>query len=299
MVMLLVSALISATLSAIVGPLLREEFQTRAPDWALNIVWNAAQRLPEDRRDRYFEEWCAHLDAARTPLAKFLASLGFSFASVRMSVEVEGTERIKTLSSDFGMRAVDIVGAMGMLVFMMPALLALTLAIYISDPGPVLFRHRRIGRGGRPIHVYKLRTMALDGNERLLALLSSDPAARDEWNRDRRLKRDPRITPIGRFLRSTSFDEIPQLLNVLGGSMSFVGPRPITAAEAMGYGKSLRSYQAVRPGVTGMSQLFGRSDPYYHRRKIALDRLYARKRSFKLYVYLLLATIPAVFSRPE
>lgn len=293
MVILLISMIVSAIISAIIAPLLREEFQVRAPDWALAIVWRAVQRLPADRQDRYFEEWCAYLDGSRTPLSKFITSLGFSFASVRMSVQIGGKARLASLGGDVGMRALDAIGAVMAIVAFGPLLFIVASAIFLNDPGPVIFRQRRVGRGGRVIHVYKFRTMVMNPDKALSRLLQTDDAAKEEWLRNHRLANDPRISRVGRFLRKSSLDELPQFFNVLGGTMSFVGPRPIVDAEVARYGKHFRDYISVRPGITGLWQIFSRGGTSY-RRRVALDKLFARKRSLKVYLLLLVLTIPAV-----
>jgi exopolysaccharide production protein ExoY len=138
--------------------------------------------------------------------------------------------------------------------------------------------------------------MAPDAETRLAELLVADQAARCEWERDHKLKNDPRITRIGAFLRKSSLDELPQLLNVLAGHMSLVGPRPIVASEIAKYGQHFPAYCSVRPGITGLWQVSGRNDVSYQRR-IAMDVAYSRGNSFALYCKLLAKTIPAVLLR--
>jgi exopolysaccharide production protein ExoY len=138
--------------------------------------------------------------------------------------------------------------------------------------------------------------MVVDAEDRLSALLARDPEARREWETDHKLRSDPRVTLLGRFLRVTSLDEFPQLFNVLAGEMSLVGPRPIVTAEVARYGRWFANYCSVRPGVTGVWQVSGRNDVDY-RRRVAMDVLYARTRSLTLYVGVLLATVPAVLKR--
>ena len=127
----------------------------------------------------------------------------------------------------------------------------------------------------------------------LAALLRDNPQARAEWERDHKLKDDPRITPIGAFLRKTSLDELPQLFNVLAGHMSFVGPRPIVAGEIIRYGRRFDAYCKVRPGITGLWQVSGRSDTSY-RRRVAMDVLYVRSRTLRLNSMIIVRTLPAV-----
>jgi len=193
-------------------------------------------------------------------------------------------------------RALDIVLSLALLLFFLPTLAMLALAVKLQDGGPILFGHARIGRGGRTFRCWKFRSMVVDAEARLNALLASDPVARAEWDATHKLRRDPRVTPIGRLIRVTSLDELPQLLNVLAGDMSLVGPRPIVLAEVPRYGRWFRYYVAVRPGITGLWQVRGRNDVSY-RRRVALDVLYARTRSVGRYLAILAATVPAVILR--
>ena len=182
------------------------------------------------------------------------------------------------------------------LVFLLPIMLLVAMAVYAQDGGPILFAHRRIGLNGRTFYCLKFRSMAVDAEERLAAVLASDPAARAEWEQDHKLRRDPRVTPLGAFLRKTSLDELPQLFNVLRGEMSVVGPRPIVEAEVAKYGRWFPAYCAVKPGITGLWQVSGRNDTSY-RTRVALDCVYARRRSFGLDAYIIAATVPAVLLR--
>jgi lipopolysaccharide/colanic/teichoic acid biosynthesis glycosyltransferase len=185
---------------------------------------------------------------------------------------------------------------LALLIFVLPLMLVTAVAILMQDGGPVVFKHRRIGHGGRAFYCFKFRSMAVDSEARLKDLLAHDPAAREEWTRDQKLRRDPRITRLGAFLRKTSLDELPQLVNVVRGEMNLVGPRPIVEAEAARYGRRIRSYQAVRPGITGLWQVSGRNDVAYSTR-VALDTLYARRRSVGLDLWILVRTVPAVLLR--
>jgi lipopolysaccharide/colanic/teichoic acid biosynthesis glycosyltransferase len=186
--------------------------------------------------------------------------------------------------------------ALLLLIVLVPLLLFVALAIAVEDGGPVVFAHRRLGRYGRSFDCLKFRTMAKDAEERLTRLLEVDPAAREEWERDRKLRKDPRITPLGSILRRSSLDELPQLINVLRGEMSLVGPRPIVQAEVARYGSRIRHYYSVKPGITGLWQVSGRSDVSY-RTRVAMDCLYARNRSLLLDGWLLVLTVPAVLFR--
>ena len=182
------------------------------------------------------------------------------------------------------------------LVFLCPIMLAVALAVYAQDGGPILFAHRRIGRNGRHFYCLKFRSMAVDAEQRLADLLADNPAAGVEWERDHKLRNDPRVTQLGAFLRRTSLDELPQLFNVLHGDMSLVGPRPIVEAEVSKYGRRFREYCAVKPGITGLWQVSGRNDTSY-RTRVALDCVYARRRNIGLDAYIIACTVPAVLAR--
>ena len=175
-----------------------------------------------------------------------------------------------------------------------PILLFIALWIYKDSPGPVIFKHIRIGKDGKPFPCYKFRSMCVDAKEKLAELLANDPAAREEWERDFKLKNDPRITKSGAFLRKTSLDELPQIFNVLKGEMSLVGPRPVIKDELQRYGEYVGDYLMVRPGITGLWQVNGRSDTTYDER-VQMDSWYVRNWGVWLDVMLLWRTVKAVF----
>jgi lipopolysaccharide/colanic/teichoic acid biosynthesis glycosyltransferase len=193
-------------------------------------------------------------------------------------------------------RALDVLGAGALLLLCLPVFLVIA-ALVRLDGGPVFYAHERVGRGGRLFGCLKFRSMVADADRRLAALLERDPQARAEWEATRKLKADPRITAFGRFLRASSLDELPQILNVLAGHMSLVGPRPVQAAElAVFYGPAAQHYMAVRPGITGPWQVSGRNDTSYAQR-VALDVAYARQTSLLNDVKILLRTPMAVLAR--
>lgn len=196
----------------------------------------------------------------------------------------------------FGSRVIDVIGAASLLLFVMPLMVTIAGLIFAQDGAAPIFAQRRIGRDGRPFSCLKFRSMVPGAEDRLGELLAADPAARAEWERDHKLRRDPRITRLGHFLRKTSLDELPQLLNVIRGDMSLVGPRPIVQAEIWRYGRRFDTYCTVRPGLTGLWQVSGRNDVSY-RRRVAMDVVYARNRCLGLYVRVLAATVPAVLMR--
>lgn len=202
----------------------------------------------------------------------------------------------RTHSLDLAERAIELPICIALLIFFAPVMLMAGLAVKLQDGGPVLFGHGRIGRDGKTFKCLKFRSMVVNAEQRLQTLLATDAAARAEWERDHKLRRDPRVTWLGEFLRRSSIDELPQLINVLRGEMSLVGPRPITAAEAARYRRYFKVYCQVRPGITGLWQVSGRNDVSY-RRRVALDVTYAKLRSLKLYFGILAATGPAVLAR--
>lgn len=190
-------------------------------------------------------------------------------------------------------RGFDLVAAGALLLLTAPLLAVLALRVKLADGGPVLFAHVRVGRHGRLFRCYKFRTMVANSAEVLAELLASDPAARAAWERDRKLKDDPRVTPIGRFLRKTSLDELPQLWNILKGEMSLVGPRPVVPDELARYGAAKLYYLQVRPGLTGLWQISGRNDVDYERR-VALDTWYVRNWTLWYDVLILFRTLLVV-----
>jgi Undecaprenyl-phosphate galactose phosphotransferase WbaP len=193
-------------------------------------------------------------------------------------------------------RALDVLAAGSMLVLLAPVFLLLA-ALVRRDGGAAFYAHTRVGQGGRGFGCLKFRSMVTDSQARLDALLAADPSARAEWEATRKLKNDPRITAIGHFLRKTSLDELPQLLNVLRGEMSLVGPRPVVAAElAEYYGSAAAQYMSVRPGITGLWQVSGRSNTSYAQR-VAMDVAYATQPSLWTDIKILARTPMAVLAR--
>ena len=212
------------------------------------------------------------------------------------STQAIGLERDGRALFPIAKRALDIIGAGVGLVLLAPFFLIVALMVR-ADGGPAFFAHQRVGRGGKLFGCLKFRSMVIDSQARLETLLANDPAARAEWEATRKLKNDPRITPIGRFLRSTSLDELPQVINVLRGEMSLVGPRPVPEAEIIRYyGASAAHYMAVRPGITGLWQVSGRSETSYESR-VALDVSYVSRPSLLADISILLRTPVAVLSR--
>lgn len=190
-------------------------------------------------------------------------------------------------------RVIDRVGALLLLILVLPLMALIAIGVVMASPGPVFFKQKRIGRAGRLFWCYKFRTMDVDADEKLSDLLDTCEESRQQWDADRKLRHDPRIFPLGRFLRRSSLDELPQLFNILRGEMSLVGPRPIVESEASMYGRYIVHYCAVRPGLTGLWQINGRNDVSY-RRRVAFDVVYARKGRVGDNIRIILQTVPAV-----
>ena len=190
-------------------------------------------------------------------------------------------------------RAFDLVAASVLLLFLAPLLALVALKIRLADGGGVIFAHTRVGRHGQLFPCYKFRTMVANSAAVLAELLARDPVARAEWARDRKLRRDPRITGLGRFLRKTSLDELPQLSNVVRGEMSLVGPRPVVPDELELYGEARIYYLQVRPGLTGLWQISGRNDIDYERR-VSLDAWYVRNWTLWYDILILFRTLAVV-----
>jgi lipopolysaccharide/colanic/teichoic acid biosynthesis glycosyltransferase len=193
------------------------------------------------------------------------------------------------------LKLVDISLSCVAMLFLLPFLVLIAILIRVTAGGSPLYGHRRYGKDGRTFLCYKFRTMAPDADARLARLLASDAAARAEWHRDHKLRLDPRVTAIGRILRKTSLDELPQLINILRGEMSIVGPRPIVATEVKRYGRRFADYCSVRPGITGIWQISGRNDTSY-RRRVAMDTLMVRSMSPRVYARVLAGTVRSVLT---
>ncbi len=190
-------------------------------------------------------------------------------------------------------RSGDIVFSLAVLALGSPLLLLLAVIVKLSSPGPVFYVQRRIGRGYKGFGCIKFRTMRKDADRILKTLLEQSPELKAEFKKDFKLKADPRITPIGRFLRRSSLDELPQFINVLKGQMSVVGPRPIVWDELERYGRQMDEVLAVRPGLTGLWQVSGRNNLSYKAR-VQLDISYARRRTVQLDLAIILRTVGVI-----
>jgi Undecaprenyl-phosphate galactose phosphotransferase WbaP len=192
-------------------------------------------------------------------------------------------------------RVFDLLAALALLALGWPLLLYLSWRIR-QDGGPAIFAHKRVGQSGKVFACYKFRSMRVDAEEQLRELLASDPALRVEWEKEFKLKDDPRISEIGHFLRRTSLDELPQLFNVIKGEMSLVGPRPVVRKELERYGDDVDYFLMVRPGMTGLWQVSGRNDVNYDTR-VYLDTWYVKNWSLWYDIAILFKTIRVVLKR--
>ncbi|PWJ82394.1 exopolysaccharide production protein ExoY [Pseudaminobacter salicylatoxidans] len=192
-------------------------------------------------------------------------------------------------------RSFDIAAALAGIVLISPLLVMLAALVKFSDGGAVVYGHRRIGHNGTVFRCWKFRTMVQNGDEVLAAHLAANPGDREEWNATRKLQNDPRVTRVGAVLRKLSLDELPQIVNILRGEMSFVGPRPVVKDELELYGKAASFYLRSRPGLTGLWQVSGRNDVSYDTR-VAFDRHYVENWSFASDLKILIRTVPAVFA---
>jgi lipopolysaccharide/colanic/teichoic acid biosynthesis glycosyltransferase len=223
-----------------------------------------------------------------------LPEVGASTTTARVRPHASGPEQL--FRYRVVKRGTDLVLVVGMCIVLLPVLFAIAAAVWLSSPGPILFSHRRIRRHGEFFTMWKFRTMCINSGEVLERYLMEHPEARAEWRATHKLKCDPRVTRVGRLLRKTSLDELPQLWNVLNGSMSLVGPRPIVAAEVEKYGEQFWDYCAVKPGITGLWQVSGRSELSYSQR-VELDRQYAQSWSLSTDAKILLRTWSSVVNR--
>jgi lipopolysaccharide/colanic/teichoic acid biosynthesis glycosyltransferase len=194
-----------------------------------------------------------------------------------------------------GKRMLDLTLAVALLVMLAPLIAGVALLVRV-DGGPAIYGHRRVGKGGIMFRCLKFRTMVTNSEEVLLKLLQSDPVAAEEWKAEHKLTNDPRITRTGKFLRVSSLDELPQLINVLRGDMSFVGPRPVTEEELSRYGLQAVDYLAMRPGLTGLWQVHGRGKVSYDER-VAMDSRYVRSVGFWSDLWLIAMTSVVVLRK--
>jgi exopolysaccharide production protein ExoY len=192
-------------------------------------------------------------------------------------------------------RSFDICFAITFLVVALPFLILLSIALQIDSPGRLFFLQERVGHRGNRFRCIKFRTMREDAEQILEELLAACPSARREWEQDHKLRNDPRVSGLGVLVRKLSLDELPQLINILRGEMSVVGPRPIVSAEIPKYGRFFRDYCSVKPGLTGLWQVSGRNDVTYDQR-VQMDSDYAYRATFMFDLQIIAKTLPAVIA---
>jgi exopolysaccharide production protein ExoY len=263
-------------------------------------IWQAARSGSQDGAG-FLPPWSA--DIRLCPNPELVAGLSTGVmrdlgrVSARVgSARVEGSCRPIATVGGRSKRIFDVVVAGIALILLTPLMIMIAALVKMRMGGPVIYAHPRVGLKGVPFRCLKFRSMVVDGDEVLQRHLASDPAADREWRETRKLKNDPRVTQVGKLLRKYSLDELPQLINVLRGDMSCVGPRPVVAAELDLYGPRAKYYLSVRPGLTGMWQVSGRNLLSYSNR-VALDCHYVRRWSLSLDIALLVLTIPALVAQ--
>lgn len=222
-----------------------------------------------------------------------ICSLGISAREIGGEIGFEVPQRLFHRSAAMMKRMIDLLVTLPGVIALLPLASLIAIAIKLTSRGPVLYGHTRLGHNGRTFTALKFRTMYENGESLLQAHFHKHPEELDVWQRDQKLKLDPRITRVGSWLRRYSLDELPQLWNVLLGQMSLVGPRPIVSREVLKYGRSYDLYSRVRPGITGLWQVSGRNDTTYAER-VAFDEYYVRNWSIWLDSYILARTAKAV-----
>jgi exopolysaccharide production protein ExoY len=259
--LVLILAAAAALIGAAFSKILADEFKAWRPSIVSSILAVAVKALPPSRRDRSAEEWTSHLDESPGDLSKVILACGFVYAAWKIATEPFGLRK----------RAFDVAIALSALVLLAPVMFLIAFSIKLDGPGSVFFRSKRVGRHGKPITLVKFRTM--DVNSEF-----------------------PMVTQLGMVLRASSFDELPQLLNVLNGDMSLVGPRPLTGEELGSYPAAADTYLTCRPGLTGLWQLSRRSGANYIK-SAACDLFYSRNWSMGLDSRILVATLLAVLRK--
>ena len=248
------------------------------------------ERLFREQLDE-FTKWFTYIEYL--PTTRTFPIYGSKAVSFDGLGGLEMVNQGRMRAKRFQKRVTDTVLAFLGFVCVSPLFVLIPALVKLTSRGPVFYRQERLGKGGRPFRIWKFRSMYADADERLQKLLVADPRARREWERNFKLAKDPRVTPLGWLLRKTSLDELPQLLNVLVGDMALIGPRPIVAAEVSFYGDAYPVFASVKPGVTGLWQVSGRSDTDYTRR-VALDTYYVLNWSPWMDFWIFLRTVYAV-----
>jgi Undecaprenyl-phosphate galactose phosphotransferase WbaP len=269
-----------------------------APHYAreLNVPYAviAASELRSNHNGSLLSEWATEFE--HVLIISDIMGLPSLWASASGVGGLHGIEVRQSLSRPLARlvkRLSDVAIAGTALMLLSPVLLILFLAIRVFSRGPAFYGQGRLGCNNRSFTAWKFRTMAVDADEVLMQALAKDAKLRAEWEQDHKLKNDPRVTPIGRVLRKTSLDELPQLWNILIGDMSVVGPRPIVKQEIVKYGDIFSDYCMVRPGLTGLWQVSGRNNTTYEER-VRFDEYYVRNWSLWLDLFIIFRTIKTV-----
>ncbi|MCR5834600.1 MAG: undecaprenyl-phosphate galactose phosphotransferase WbaP [Selenomonadaceae bacterium] len=262
----------------------------------IKTVIISAPGLDKERLQEIISEIQPHVknisfvpDLIGTPMASMEPAILFSEKILLLNLRNNLSRRYNRVFKRIFDLTLTIIGGL----MISPILLGLAIAVAIDNRGHVIFAHKRVGAGGKKFYCYKFQTMVPDSAERLKEYLAANPEARKEWEETFKLTNDPRVTKLGAWLRRTSLDELPQLWNVIRGEMSLVGPRPIVKEEIARYGKNIREYYMVLPGITGMWQVSGRSDTTYPER-VAMDTWYVRNWSVWIDIMYLFKTVKAV-----
>lgn len=247
-------------------------------------------RLMKPRLGKLFDRYAYVEYIPQIGISPILGAHAVMFDSLG-GIEMSNQRKLGVLK--IGKWVLDKVLAILTFVLLSPLFLVIPVMIKLTSRGSVFYRQKRLGRDGREIRVWKFRSMYRDSKERLATVLGKDGAAASEWSANHKLLRDPRVTPVGKWLRRTSLDELPQLFNVFAGDMALVGPRPIVRDEVPHYGTAYPVMSSVKPGVTGLWQVSGRSDVDYSRR-VALDCQYVMNWSPWLDLWIMMRTVGAV-----
>lgn len=268
-----------------------------ARDGRIRHVILAMAEVPAQTLRVFFDccsEWFS--DVIVIPDLAGFSSLWVEARDLRGMLGLEVKQRLLVPRARLVKRALDVclVTVLGLVA--LPLVIFVAVLIKLTSAGPVFYGQWRLGRAGRPFMAWKFRSMVANANQVLEHHLNSDPELREEWHRSHKLRNDPRITRLGRFLRRTSLDELPQLWNILHGQMSLVGPRPIVEEEIPRYGDGIGLYKKVTPGLTGLWQVSGRNNVSYEQR-VNFDLYYVRNWSIWLDLYVLARTVKVVLLR--
>lgn len=213
-------------------------------------------------------------------------------------IKKEKTKTNKKIMYNFIKRTIDAIGALIGIIILIPATIIIYLArkILKEDKGPLFYEQLRYGKNGKVFRLYKFRSMCIGADKKLKEYLENNEEARKEFEKTHKLQNDPRITKIGNFLRKTSLDELPQMINILRGDMSFVGPRPVVEKEVEDYGKNKEKFLSVKPGLTGYWQVNGRSNTTYEER-MKMELYYVDNCSLCLDIKIFFKTFITVFKK--